>query len=981
MNKKLLSFVIAVFAVPVLLLAQSSGKIAGKVTDKATGEGLPLANVILEGTGLGAATDENGNYTILNVPPGTYTIKARYLGYTDATTQGINVNSGLTRTVNLALNSDALQIGEVVVTAERPLINPNVTNTTAIKTADDIQNLPVRGVNNIVALQGGVVNVGGTLYIRGGRADETQFNIEGVNVTGAMTGGSRLSLIDNAVEEIQVQTGGQGAEFGGANGGVVSSSMRAGGSNLKFGLEYITDGFGVDAENSAFGLLNGFTRGYNEFVVSASGPIPGISGLTFFAAGRYQSREAAGSFRDGVKVSDIPVKLSIFNNTPGTTGVNAYQTIDTLISVNYPKYLLDSERSQIDLNGSINFNLSPFAVKYSALFTLVQADNGSGVVNVFNRGNTGESFSQTQLHSLKLTHTIDPTFFYTVTGSWFNDYQVNYDKKFKHSVASYGDPDKNPQYVYNTGGNQIFSKYGSFNYADFGWNYPGTVTATYLKYNQHTFSFKGDFVKQFGRVHELKGGFDFTTSVIRNIGYNPATLKQRLITNSGLSETAQRIKIARDISANAYGYDIYGDEVDDELVGPKKPTTFGLHVTDKMEYQDLVLSLGLRYDYISTKAWSITRVNGLPAFTESNDGYGYVNPANIKEQEAFSYLQPRVGLSLPVTDKTTFHANYGKYVQSTRLRDVYLGWAFTSRILLAGGNAFSDPVGFDIEPTRTTSYELGFKQQITDNAAFNVTAFYNNKEGQIQLRTVSALRAGQPSSFYAYQNGDFATSQGVQLGLILRRTNRVQANVNYTYSDARGTGSTSSGQFRSVWLTGTQPFLPNYQNPLSFNQTHTGSVEVDYRFGKNDGPEVGGLKLFEEFGVSILYTFNSGTPYTRYEGYTSTASRPLEAVNTSTTPWVSEVDLRVDKSFQIEGISMNAYVRINNLLNSRNVLGVFGQTGDAYNDGYLQTVEGSGRAAVLGPKYNELYEAMNNQNNPGFFNAPRMFVLGLKLDF
>lgn len=979
MTKKLLGLLLSAIILPAALSAQS-GKLAGKVTDSKTGEALALVNVLVEGTTMGAATNENGEYTILNVPPGSYTVKARYLGYADQAIAGIVVNVGLTKTVNFKLTMGDLTTGEVVVTAERPLVNPNATNSTAIKTAQDIENLPVRGVNSIVALQAGVVSNGGVLYIRGARADETAFYIDGVNVTSAMSGGSRLSLIDNSVEEIQVQTGGQGADYGGANGGVVSSSMKAGSSAYKFSAEYITDGFTANGE-TALGGAAGFTRGYNELVGTASGPI--IPNLNFYVAGRFTNRQAPAEFWDGLNVKNVPVVYTQYD-----VAQHKNVAYNDTINLNYPKNRVGAPLTQYDINGNLTFNLNPFQLKYTTALRMQNWRDGVGFGTQFNEDKAGANTNTVQLHTLRLSHNVDPSMFYSVNFSLFDDFSKSYDPDYKDNLKSYSDTSVNKTRLFDQG--TYRNKKGSYQFSEWTWGQPGVVTASYAKTRTSYWALNGQLTKQFGRTHEVKAGFEFTKYTIRSLSYSPLSLLQSLYDNensslynwSAFTARQQSNKLLRDLSANAYGYDIYGGDVDGGLDGAKTPVFAAAFLEDKLEYQDLVLKLGLRYDYINAKSFSFTKAGNEYGSGPNNTwNSGLVDESYLTEAAAQQYLSPRVGLTLPVTDRTVFHANYGQYVQQTRLRDIYLGWGYFSRILLAGGNAFQSPVGFDLAPTRTTSYEIGFNQQVSDNASFDLTAFYNDKQGQIQIRNVAGLLAGGvPTSFYAYQNGDFATTSGVQATVTLRRTNRVSSNISYTYSDARGTGSSSSAQFRTLWLS-NQGYFPQYQNPLSYNYTHTGSVEVDYRFAKNDGPDIFGVKALERFGINFLYTFNSGHPYTRYDGYVATASAPTEAVGTSVTPWVTKLNVKIDKSFGLAGLDFNAYLRIENFFNTKNVLGVFPQTGNADNDGYLSTTAGIKQAEANGYPYEQLYNAYNNQNQPGLFDSPRQVTFGLKVEF
>ena len=222
MFRKLLLAVAALLLLPVLLVAQD-GKLRGKVTDKESGEALIGANVTVDGTNLGAATDVNGEYVILSVPPGIYTLKVTYIGYSPVTISNVSVNASLTTTQNFTMSSSAVQVQGVEIVAERPLIQRNTTNTIRIQTGADVQALPFRGVQNIIATSAGVVQQGGNLYVRGGRVGEVAYYVDGANVTnpsGADDNGREMvSLIREALQEVQagarlLRHAGQGVEQG-----------------------------------------------------------------------------------------------------------------------------------------------------------------------------------------------------------------------------------------------------------------------------------------------------------------------------------------------------------------------------------------------------------------------------------------------------------------------------------------------------------------------------------------------------------------------------------------------------------------------------------------------------------------------------------------------------------------------------------------------------------------------------------------------
>ena len=335
-----------------------------------------------------------------------------------------------------------------------------------------------------------------------------------------------------------------------------------------------------------------------------------------------------------------------------------------------------------------------------------------------------------------------------------------------------------------------------------------------------------------------------------------------------------------------------------------------------------------------------------------------------------------------------FFAQYGKFVQQSRLRDVYLGASLSSDNI-RGGYAIENPVGYGLKPETTIQYDFGFRQQIGEFMSFDISAFYKDIRDQIQVRQVTSAPGAQHGAYDAWVNGDFATTTGVSLKVDLRRVERIQASIDYTWSDARGTGSSPATSFRSIWLSPTStPFLPKYTTPLAFDQTHRGSLNIDYRFMSGDGPSFGGVHPLENLGLNMLFTFNSGHPYTLVdENSYDNRRQPVEVLNESRTPWNFQIDARLDKSVDIAGLDVNFYIWVINLLDTKNVQDVFIQTGSASDNGYLSTIPGRQELqtyAAYGEVFENLYRDFYYQyniQNANFYGPPRQVRLGLRLTF
>ena len=328
------------------LLAQgSTGKIEGRVRDQA---GAPIANaqVFLVGTAFNALTNPQGYYFINNVPAGTYSVRAAFIGYKSTQVDGVKVLAGQTGTVDIQLEQTAVQIQEItVVTQTQPLVPRDEVTTKQRIDGEFTSSLPVDRLNNVLALQPGVAASpsNNTLSIRGGRTTEAVTYIDGVPVSPGYRGGSNVGSLGtevtvgvNALEEASVTTGAASAEFGNAQSGVISVQTKTGGSKYTGSFGYETD--------EAFGKNT--SLGFNAFQGSFGGPI--TRNLTFFLSGVLEGNKSVGT---GVDAQDSPIFVQAGIDTtvavPSTLGDPTSDT--TMVPVyNYAAYRGDCD----DFSGS-----------------------------------------------------------------------------------------------------------------------------------------------------------------------------------------------------------------------------------------------------------------------------------------------------------------------------------------------------------------------------------------------------------------------------------------------------------------------------------------------------------------------------------------------------------------------------------------------------------------------------------------------------
>jgi outer membrane receptor protein involved in Fe transport len=211
-----------------LLFAQS-GKITGTVTDSKTGEALIGVNVVVEGSVLGAATDLEGYYVILNVPPGKKTLKISYIGYTSQSVTNVSVNIDQTTVINVALSSQSIETQEVVVTAAViPIVQQDVSASRANITAEEIANLPTVSVDRVISTQAGVKSTDGGFEVRGGNARETAFVVNGITLRDERDNNPYTAISVTSIENLQVTTGGFSAEYGDLRSGIINVVTKEG---------------------------------------------------------------------------------------------------------------------------------------------------------------------------------------------------------------------------------------------------------------------------------------------------------------------------------------------------------------------------------------------------------------------------------------------------------------------------------------------------------------------------------------------------------------------------------------------------------------------------------------------------------------------------------------------------------------------------------------------------------------------------------
>lgn len=489
------------------------------------------------------------------------------------------------------------------------------------------------------------------------------------------------------------------------------------------------------------------------------------------------------------------------------------------------------------------------------------------------------------------------------------------------------------------------------------------------------------------------------------------------------SEDLNRYVNDLDANGNPLALDAKGDELSGYNVAPHQPIYYGGYIQDKIEFRDIVLNMGVRVDVFDNnirtyydrysalpleRAGDVGLATGLvgddfAVYYNGNDVAGFrsregkwfdaagqptiagnillsgarphqlngrVTEDSFVDYEPRVTVMPRIGVSFPVTDQALFFARYGRVAQRPS-SDAFQSLEGMSTNSSGGANN-------DLDPERTTEYELGFRQRLSARSSLTISGFFRQIEDLIQI---DDRRDAYPNGVTSYRNTDFGTVKGLEFNFDLRRTNNVSANVNYTLSFAQGTGSSSSTTSTIAWIDETPP---NFISPLGFDQRHTFNVSLDYRLGAGEGPTVGGMKLFENLGVNILATASSGQPYTGqlepFSRIESKAPIPDGGINQARMPWKNRIDLRVDRKFSVgPRTTLSAFVWVQNLFDGQNINGVWRATGLPDDDGFLATPGGQQFLGGAVPVTETMY--LHRTRNLGNYGIPRLTRIGVRLDF
>lgn len=945
------------------LLGQSSGKISGIVTEKGGAKGtLPGVTVYLkELSSKGTTTDADGQYVLLAVPPGSYTLVISYIGYATIVKEEVVVYSGRTTTINGAMEEQIFEGQEVVVKAERPLVVKDRTSTVSFTSKETIEKLPVQELADLVRFQPGVVESNGGFNFRGGRTRETAYLIDGIPVQDVFNqgGGNPIDLEVQSVQELQVFTGTFDAELGGAQSGVVSVTTRDPGSKLQGRLRTQIGGFLIGNDDVFIGGDTFDATDNQDIAITVNGPL--TKKLGFFINARYEQN--SGHLK-GIRQ---------FNPTDGLT-VNAYRRWyrdlyrpdDTrLIRLDEARtpsgdLILDSNGNPIQLatgDGSIVDMNRNTAITINPKLVFTQGRTKVSV-NLLYNNNEGQGFSNARRYApdgRATSYSESLTSILSLKRSFGDDKVLNL-------RASYSDKSFE-SYLFNDLSDpaiQFFSASDDVTGFSFGSTDNGQSKST-----EQQLIVSGDFQWQINARNELKAGFQFRQSRFQVFDLDRSWANRdnpdELFLNFPFPDVNRYPFFDQYLEEYASRQPILVPElesikIDDSL--DQSPIEWAWFVQDKLEFdQKLVVKAGLRFEYfdIGEKAIIDPRT--------PTDRIG--SPENFRDVDPKFYVSPRVGISYPISDKGAFRIAYGHFVQMTAYNEMLKNPIFEEiNVGRLEGRDVGNP---DLDAERTIKYEMGLQQQLTNFLALDVTLFYKNTRNLLGRERFSTLDNVQYSRRV---NRDFGIIRGGSVAFATRPTGMLlSAGVDFTYSNASGSSS-SPDDLANLVIAGRsgelgELFIERRLNPLNWDQTLTANLSATVGKAAN-------------WSIGFVSQFASGQPYSPTFLDPNKNFPANEFLNAENKPMLFRFDVNAEKRFKIGGAQYGMRLQINNIFNHLNQNTVNSISGNASDIVRLASVQ---QDRDMVNQFVGLYTQGEEDIFPQWYSTPRQILIALTVNF
>lgn len=916
MRKLILCFSVGLLVAAQSLFAGVTGKIAGVITDSENGQPLPGANVVIEGTMMGAAADLKGYYVILNVPPGTYTLKATMMGYANLTAANVRVSIDLTTTVDFKMKLQAIMGEEVLVVAERPVVQKDISASQANLNAEEIQSLPVVSVASVVALEAGVQG----LSIRGGGADQTAFMVNGFTLRDERNNQPYTAISYTSIDEIQIQTGGFNAEYGNMRAGLIHVVTKEGKKDqYHFGLltRYRPPAkkhFGhspsswdsywirpyVDNAVCWTGTKNGAWDDYmqkqyvefegwnavsaktlkddnpdNDLTPSAAQQVflwehrrkldiskpdynvdMSFGGPVPFISEHLGNLRFFASYRDARDMYIVPLSRDAYRDYNGQLKI----TSDIGPGM---KLMIDG---LIGRQSGTNDNNSGEPGIFSDSWSIASAlSNGPKYIDGRMYGTDywcPSTVTRTNFGA-KFTHVLSPKTFYEVTL-----------QRFQSSYNTNPGTPRDTSKVYKFGDNYFVDE------APFGYQPAPSTGIVGLRMGVGmsnsrdssrvtVYTTRFDMTSQLDRFNNLKGGFEF---------------------------------IYTDNNVNYASVDIFLPSGRSQSKWHTYPVRAAVYLQDKLEFEGMIANVGLRLDYSHA----------------GGEWYAYDDPWNKAFSAKYSTgidtllakeptkrifnLSPRLGIAFPITINSKLYFNYGHFRQLPTPENLYLLRRETATKYVMRIASPNNPL------PRTVAYELGYEHNLFNQFLVRVAGYY--RDSSLQPRAVTYQRDDGTVNYSVSKPYNYQDTRGFEVTLRKNRGNWVQGFVNYTYE------VTTAGNFGFSTYSNNPAVMRRIESETwrSYQEKPVprpyARADFDFFMPQQIGPKFMNIYLLANWRLNVLATWRSGYHFT----WTGGGSIPGIENNVQWKDYYN-VNLKFSRNFRIGTANVELFVDVSNVFN------------------------------------------------------------------
>ena len=973
--------VLAVLLGSPLAAAQAAGKISGRVVD-GDGQPIPGASVLVLETTRGATTDVDGYYTILNIDAGTYAVQFSFIGFATLRTEGVDVNIDQTTTVNAALQSETAEIEEVVVRAQRPPVEVDVSNSRANIGSEEIESLPIASVESAVELQAGVQD---GLAIRGSGADEVAFQVNGLTLRDGRNNAPFTNISLSSIEEVQIQTGGFNAEYGNVRSGVVNVVTKEG-DPRRYEVDARTrisppgqKNFGMAANDPMAYWIRPFTDPAVAFVGTAAGDwdaatrsqYPSFEGWNSVSAGLLANANPEDDMtpqalqdaflwqhRKSFEITepDYEVDLGFGGPVPGAQRLGnlrfygSYRREEDmyLLPLHTDRYAEQSGHLKLTSDVAPGMKLSVegrlgtqdgtastrsggVTTGYGSIFR-----SPEGIANLVSGVSTlGSSYVDSRIFSGDFWGPTETT--YNQVGFNFSHalsatsvYQVRFNR-FESRYDTNPGPVRDPAALVTFGG-------VGFDQAPYGWA-PfvdpavngtsgvgsgmrmggGGMSNARDSSRVAVYNLQADYTNQLTRFAEVKTGFEYNL-------------------------TRSRVNYAQiDSTLRANNSRTLWDETPIRAAG---------YAQTKLELDGMVANLGLRLDYFTAGGnWYDYNLfdpvlAGVPLSDDLTPDAALDSLLETSPARSIVTLSPRLGVSFPVTRTSKLYFNYGHFRSLPDSDRLYVIRAFS-----VGGqiSQLADP---NNPLPRTIAYELGYEQAFGGSYSARVAGYY--KDVSLEPRLVEYHSRDGTVNYNRSEPNNYADIRGFEVTFQKTRGRFVRGFVNYTY-DVRQTGYFG---FLDIYENTTEQRRQEESDALRRNASSRpvprpfARANVDLFTPDDFGPSLAGLHPLGGWRTSFLLRWQDGGRATWGD---NGVAPPGVTRNVGVRDRWS-FDLRFQRAFQVAGREVSFFADVYNALNRQEMALYYG------------AVDGNDRNAYL--------SSLHFPESPDYSNIPGDDVVG-----